>query len=92
MELNREEKLALLGKYALLREEILQPDYRRLECRVILLGAGSFEPEKWADKENVCNISADGHVQCWNWRDIERMATEQEVVAAKKAAEKNKKS
>jgi hypothetical protein len=83
MNLTKEAKLGLLGKYAVLKEEILQPQYRSLEARIVKIGAGSFNPEMWVDKDNVCTISVDGHRQCWNWVDIERLATEEEIKKAK---------
>ena len=82
-------KRTLMGKYVLLIAEILRPEFRTIEGRLILLGAGSLKPETYIDKDNVCAMTvADGHIQCWNWIDIERLATDEEVIACKKAKAK----
>jgi len=79
--MEREDKEKLLGKYALLKAEVLKPEFRDLMSRVILVGYGAFSPEKWIDKDNVPTASVN-HLQCWDWDDIERLATEQEIEAS----------
>lgn len=79
--MNVEAKKALLGKYAVLRADVLREEYRNMGTMLILVGGGSFAPESWLYKDNVCTVAADGHIQCWNWEDIERLATEEEIEA-----------
>lgn len=61
MDLNT--KKQYLGKYALVRRELVRPDCCNLGFLLVLIGAGCFEPEQWLAKDNVSTVAANGHMQ-----------------------------
>ena len=77
-------KKSLLGKYVLIRSEIVKPEFRDLGTLLVLVGGGCFEPESYLSKDYVCTLAANGHIQSWAWDEIDRVATDAEIEESKR--------
>lgn len=81
----------LTNKYAVLREDILLPEYRAIKYRIVLCTGGFGCTPHTLGRAVFTTALYDGEESRWNRSDFERLATPEEVEQVKMEATKSEK-